>query len=331
MYRVDVKPKEWSYDWLEHALLLVCQRAFPSRSTLRIEAIYPRLSRISPHKDYCFTLSSSDATFHLVLRLHYGIFSIWGGTEPIKITKEYSIMRHVYQHGFATPFPFTFGVSEIPFGHPYILFDPGDGVNWWENDSLHHVQKECVESMAEELAKLHKLVEVQHSQLPKVDVYSVVQNLKHRATHVENKELQQCFRGCELQMKDLAGWTPVLLHGEYDLDNILIKDGVVRSVCNWEYAAVGDPRWDVAHTSLTLQRKHDHSLANRFVSRYVQLTNVPMENLAFWEGLIALRSFALSQWLRTLSTRSFESIAGLKTPLFDQEAENRTRALEQFG
>jgi aminoglycoside phosphotransferase (APT) family kinase protein len=185
--------------------------------------------------------------------------------------------------------------------------------------------------MADELAKLHNLVPPNHPLLPKVDVFTILRTLKQRVVHLDNQELLRCFENCEQQLRDLAGWTPVLLHGSYELDHILIKNGQVRSVCNWEYAAVGDPRWDVAYASLSLQRKHDHSLANRFVSRYVQLTDVPMENLAFWEGLIALRGFALSQWLRSLTNRSFEAVAGLKTPLFDLEAENRAHALQQFG
>ncbi len=115
------------------------------------------------------------------------------------------------------------------------------------------------------------------------------------------------------------------------MDNLLLSNGKVRTVLNWEHAAIGDPRLDAAQTSLSLQWKQDRSLANRFIARYVRLTDTSIEDLNFWEGLAALRFYALSKWLRTLNGQSFEAVAGKQTFLFDRESKYQEKALKQFA
>lgn len=332
MYRVETKPTKASYDWLEYALLTVCRKVFPSEAALRVHAIEPRMNRVFPHQDYGFRLECGDTEFRLILRLHQGFFSIWGGTEKVKSAKEFSVMRHIYQQGHSVPFAYAFDTSDYPFGCSYLILDPGDGSRWWEHsESLRTVLHEYVESLAEELARLHTMPAPQNPLIPRVDVYSLLRQIELRIHRLENDELQRCFRGCRRQIQNLAGYTPVLLHGSYEMDNVLIKNNRVRCITNWENTALGDPRWDVAHACLSLQRTGDSTLINRFLSRYVQLTDYPMEDLGFWQGLVSLRSFALSQWLRSLDTRSFEAIIGLQTNLFDHESEYREQALRQFG
>lgn len=319
-----------TYDWLEDALLGVCRGVFTD-ATLRIENLAPRMHRVFPHLEYAFTLTSDDAQTDIVLRLQYGFFSLWEGTEPLKITKEYSAMRHVYQSGLATPFPYTFSPSRRPFGRPFILMDAGDGYFWWEReDSLAHMQEHVVDTLASWMAQMHLQTPTTHPLIPTVHITDLFDKIEPRIAPLKDKQLNECFMKCKRQMANINDYEYVMLHGRLDLDSLLINRGQVRCVTNWEYAAIGDPRWDAAYTSLSLQRINDRTLANYFIARYVQEIGEPLEDLSFWEGAVALREYALCRWLRSLDAKGFESIAGLQTQLFDQEDWLRERTYQHF-
>lgn len=320
-----------SYVWLEDAILTVCKSVFPFETTLKVHSINRAQYRNFPHKDYYFTLESSDAEFHLILRLHHGMFSLWSGTENIKTAKEYSVMRHVYQHGIPSPFPYCFSAKERPFGRAYIIFDAGDGVPWWQNGgSLRTMQEETVESMADQLAKLHSVVPAKHPLLPSIDTTSVLKNLKQRTAALKNQELSTCIKNAMKQLESIPRTHPVVVHGQYELENTLIKNNRIRSIVNWEHAAITERCWDVAFTSISLQQKDDRSLANRFLARYVQQTDAPIKNLDFWEGLVALRHYALSEWIRTLDEKSYSAIVGHQTKLLADVETMKTKAHHLF-
>ncbi len=332
--RVDkVKSKSAkSYDWLEDALISVCRKVFPSESSMNLRSLVPRLNRIFPHQDYDFYLETPDTELRMILRLYHGLFSIWGGTENLKTSKEYSVLRHVYQNGYSVPFPYNFSSSREPFGWPFLIMDPGDGIRWWEiGESLRLLQEQLVNSLAEKLATLHLTIPAKHPLIPFVNTTYTMKQLESRIQKLENKELNRCFKHAKQQLKRQENYPDVFLHGCFSLDNVLIQNENVRTVINWEHTAIGDLRWDVAYTSLSLQRENDRSIANHFLAQYVQLIEEPLEDMGFWEGLVALRSFAQSQWLRSLDEKSFEAIVGLQTDLIDLEDYHRTRALEQFG
>jgi aminoglycoside phosphotransferase (APT) family kinase protein len=40
--------------------------------------------------------------------------------------------------------------------------------------------------------------------------------------------------------------SPRLIHGDFALDNVLIRDGAVSGIVDWAWGAVGDPRYDLA-------------------------------------------------------------------------------------
>jgi len=318
-------------DWFEDAILSVCHQFFPTEPALTIHSVSPRLNRLPGHRDFDFVCRSPDTEFKVMLRLLQGRLSIWEGIEHEKHQKEFNVMRHAYQAGYPAPFPYGVGGTKRPFGVPFLLQDPGDGCRWWElSHSLRAMQIEVVDSLADQLSLLHQAVPPTHPGLPAVEVETVLKQLWARVAHLQDDDLARCFEGCWNQYEFILPLPFVLLHGAFDLDHVLIQNGKIRTVIEWEHAAAGDPRWDVAHCSITLQRPRDRFLANRFLARYVQNTGTPMESISFWEGLVALRFYALIRWLRSLNRRSFEAVAGRQTHLVDWEDEMRARALQQF-
>lgn len=320
-----------TYDWLEDALLTVCRQAFPSEASLRIHSLKTRVHRVSAHRDYEFVLQSPDTEIRLALRLHYGLFSLWGSSDRVKPAREYSAMLHAYQSGVPAPFPYGFTTSDQPFGKPYLLHDPGDGQRWWDiEESLRVIQGETAYGLAEELVKLHYAVAAKHPLIPSVEVCHVMKRLWNQVSSIASDELRRCFEKCRKELQSLKPIPEVMLHGQFDLDHLLLLNGKIRTITDWEHAAFGDPRWDIAHTSLSLQRGRERSLSNQFVSHYVQMAEMQLEHIHLWEGIVALRNWAHSAWLRSLDGKSFQSLAGLQTPLIDQEDWMRERAMNVF-
>lgn len=319
-----------SYDWLEEAILSVCRPTFTD-PRLSVVGLAPRPQRVFAHHEYAFTLRSPDADLNLVLRLQHGRFSIWNGIDPIKITKEYSAMRHTYKNGFPTPFPYAYSPSRNPFGYPYILMDAGDGRFWWESEaSFSRQQEEVVDAYAERLAQLHADPLPQHPLIPRIYLSDVIQNLRQRTVGLNNEELDACLEACAHRFSEMEPMRPTLLHGRLDLDALLLHHGNIRAITHWEFTAIGDPRWDAAYASLSLQYLRGRALANRFIARYVEASGNPLPCLDEWEGLVALRDYGWSLWLRSLDAKGFHHVAGLQTTLFDQEDWRRQRALHQF-
>ena len=310
----------------------VCRNAFPNEASLRIHSLKPRVHRVNPHRDYEFFLKSRDTEIRLALRLHYGLFSLWSTADRIKPAREYSAMLHAYQGGSSAPFPYGFTTSDKPFGKPYLLHDPGDGQRWWEiEDSLRQTQAETVKLLAEELAKLHYAVTARHPLIPTVKTDQIVRELMVRLSNKMSDELQRCFDVCRRELSTIEPLPNVLLHGQFDLDHVLIKKGKIRTITDWEHSAIGDPRWDIAHTALSLQLGKDRSLANQFTACYSQFSQISIDSILFWEGLSALRNWAICHWLHSLEEKSYKSIAGLQIPLFNHEDAMRERALQQFS
>lgn len=329
----SVKPEsKQTYDWLKEALLSVCRKVFTPSSTLDIGSLSHRISHSSPHWEYDFTLMFPDIEINLILRLHNGLFSIWGDTDYIKTTKEYAISRHAYQYGYPAPFPYSFSPSEKPFGRPYIIVDPGDGVPWWDaGENVRILEERAVESIAERLAQLHRTVPAKHPLIPKVGVTHVLHNLWNRVKWLENERLNRCFLGCKRQAASIARMPPVMLHGCFDIDHVLLLNHQVRTIINWEHAAIGDPRWDAAYTSLSLQRQSDRYVANHFLAKYVQFIETPLSDINFWEGLVALRGYASCLWLRSIGEISIGAIVGNQSKLLEREDFYREKALLQFA
>ncbi|MGC9329800.1 MAG: phosphotransferase family protein [Candidatus Hinthialibacter sp.] len=319
------------YDWLEDALLTVCQNAFPRESVLRVHSLTRRMQRIGAHNDYEFILQLTDAEIRLALRLYQGIFSLWGFSDRAKSTRACRAMSLAYQAGVPAPFPYAFTSQRIPFGKPYVLHDPGDGRRWWDvEDSLRPAQSQLASSMAEELVKLHYTVEPDLQRIPAVKAGGVLQQIWNRISNIADDELTHCFEQALRIFHEEEGQAAAMLHGQFDLDHLLIKNSVIRTITDWEFAAFGDPRWDVAYASLSLQQKGDHSLSNLFVAHYANLSQQPLEHLPLWEGLVALRDWALCVWLESLDKKSFLSIAGLQTPLISKKDVMRNHALQVF-
>ncbi|MDX9752539.1 MAG: phosphotransferase [bacterium] len=310
----------------------MCRKAFPSERRLSIDTVVSRTQAATPHQEYSFFMRTEDTDLRILLRLYFGLFSVWGLMDEIKAGKEYAVLRHVYKEGYPAPFSYAFSAAMQPFGRPYLIADPGDGEPWFQFlDSFREVQEKIIASLAGEMVKLHRSIEPRHPLLPIIEIEPLFQRLWARVAGQRDQALKQCLERCLNQMTGLDPLPPVLLHGCLDLDHVLIQTDTIRTVTNWEHAAIGDPRWDVAYTALAVRQAVDRPLAERFVQEYITRSGVSLEHMEKWEAMVALRMYTLCQWVQSLDDKSNRTVTGTHLKFLEQKDFYRERAFSVFG
>lgn len=88
-----------------------------------------------------------------------------------------------------------------------------------------------------------------------------------------------------------------LLHGDYWPGNVLWCGAACVALLDWEDAAVGDPLSDVACCRLELRYVLGVAGAEAFTRRYVQRTQLALDDLAVWDAYVAAAALAsMGQW-----------------------------------
>jgi aminoglycoside phosphotransferase (APT) family kinase protein len=82
----------------------------------------------------------------------------------------------------------------------------------------------------------------------------------------------------------------VLLHGDYWPGNVLWRGGKVSAVLDWEDAARGNHRADVAYCRMDIAMRGLHGTADDFLAAYEAETGARVENLGLWELAAAVRA-----------------------------------------
>jgi len=149
--------------------------------------------------------------------------------------------------------------------------------------------------MAELLAKVHS-VDVEGLQLP--------EKLRESGKETVAEQLDRAVRGCRAQEVEpsvelrLAEWWlcenipqpagKVLVHGDFRPANMLVADGRITALLDWELAYVGDPLADLGwYLAPTYRSEHfieGHWSERDFLKRYEEVRGVHVDRraLRFW-------------------------------------------------
>jgi aminoglycoside phosphotransferase (APT) family kinase protein len=79
--------------------------------------------------------------------------------------------------------------------------------------------------------------------------------------------------------------TPMLIHGDYTLDNVLVADGSISGVIDWAGGAVGDPRYDLALATQPKSEAFQSSTDLRAFYDGYGGEPITMEEAAYFVGL----------------------------------------------
>ena len=160
--------------------------------------------------------------------------------------------------GTGVPLPETLGLCEdvAVNGAPFYLMSYVDGAVLHDAEAARPLpesqRRELGLHVIDVLAALHRLDPdaVGLGELGRKEAYLTRQlkrwNRQWEATRTHDiEEMEETSRLLEEQMPEQVGAT--IVHGDYRLGNMIVADGRVRAVLDWELCTLGDPLADVGY------------------------------------------------------------------------------------
>ena len=259
----------------------------------------------------------------LVLRTYRSPITFWQTQDSNKLSREWAVLRRLRLDGFPAPRPVAHGEANA---HSFIIWQAPAGQVWSDPAQA----KPLIPHLADLLATLHTL---DHNGLNNEPLYhatvagSLVRMLLW-SREMGNEDLRQAIARLKPAVAGLTSWPPRLLHGNPQLNNVIIEGGQITALVNWANAAIGDPRWDVMTAAHGL-RQIEAEWGEQLVNWYETLTGQTIDKRPFWWAMVSVRLWALKGWTHHavqsgLAPADFmhwaEDLAEAKTQAFDDLA-----------
>lgn len=220
-------------------------------------------------------------------------------SNPNIAADEFRLLQTLQQAGIPVPQPILLDTSCQILPTPYLVQAFIDGApDFAPSDLNSHI-----EQMAQHLARIHQ-----------VDIQA------HDVSywpHI-NKENEQIFS----QMPDtldasigehairevlMPSWpweqinADMLLHEDYWPGNVLMRNGVLVAIIDWEDAKIGDPLCDLSNTRLEVLFAYGRDAMQRFTNTYLATMNdLDTANLPYWDLRAALRPAGkINEWAQS--------------------------------
>jgi aminoglycoside phosphotransferase (APT) family kinase protein len=180
------------------------------------------------------------------------------------------------------------------------------GDPWW---TLSSEMAEAIEPYVDEFARLLTVIhtlkppEAIRHVLPTVSLGEVLDEMQRIAQEANDPDLLSATRRLLPLVSSKDELLPRLLHGDYHFSNVLMKEGRISAVLDWEYCALGDPRWDVMNAYVAMVEFNAERSAKKFMEAYTRYSGQPLEDVALWRSAVALQTWALAAWLSSEATK----------------------------
>lgn len=310
-------------------LAAICARAFPDRRRQNVVNVSSLESR--QHEMIAFELWWVDeegafVSENLIVRRYVSTLSWWRPDDRGKAQREATVCRWLSAQGF--PVPQVYAREVGPQGD-VVLFSrlPGYGLSIGDR-SLREAAQPYIRTFAGLLAHLHSLIppDAVRQVVPQVTLPGALANLLAIAYQIDQPELHAAAERVMELAYDVPEAPPVLVHGDYHLLNALLRGNEIVGVVDWEYCALGDPRWDVASAYMQLVDFGAPEEADQFLSAYLDHSGRHFEGPPLYNVVAPLQQWAISEWLVQQQAAGELPGFALAQDLLDQRDTHRRRA-----
>jgi aminoglycoside phosphotransferase (APT) family kinase protein len=186
----------------------------------------------------------------LVLRADAG--SGFGGSS---VVEEYRLLKILYEHGAQVPKPIGVEKSGAVFGSPFLLVEKRPGRSIGHMFMLPPPNRFTARDIATQLAKIHSIpADAFGSITAGADTTTKEHALawidqscaSWKALNTPGALLETSFRWLRANVDRYEG-RRALVHGDYGLNNMLIDNGQMSAVLDWEFAHIGNPAYDLGY------------------------------------------------------------------------------------
>ena len=168
--------------------------------------------------------------------------------------REYKILKVLSENGLRVPKPmYLYNKKELSVDDFYIMeFIEGETIaNNQIADAFNEIQKKTItESFIKALSEIHKfdVISSELNDLGKHEDYVERQinrwNKQFQSQKV--REIKELESATKLLLDNIPSQQTVgIVHGDYRLDNVRVKDNQVAAVLDWELCTLGDPLADM--------------------------------------------------------------------------------------
>lgn len=277
----------------------VCARIFPDRFDQHLEHVTPISSR--QHEMVSFVLDWAAVSGRrqqvLIARRYLSTVSWWRVEDMGKAQRELTVSAFLHGQGF--PAPYAYGRVFDTSGD-CVLFEHLDGVEWAAlGVPFQQVAADYAAAFGHMLAMLHAIRPTQEvaDVLPVATLPRALANLSAIAVMVEDAQLEAHVDTVIDHIYLIHESEPVLLHGDYHFGNALIGEAGLIGVIDWEFSALGDPRWDVASAYMQFVECEAAGAANVFLQAYMDASGRAFDGPPIYNVVTALQHWAISEWL----------------------------------
>ncbi|MGE4431521.1 MAG: phosphotransferase family protein [Sphingobium sp.] len=237
---------------------------------LRKEGVIPpdgTIERIIPvaggfSKETLFIEPSGGAAEALVMRRDNPF-----GPIDSTVIDEFPLLRCVYDNGLPVAEPVMMEADAGVFGQPFMLSRKVKGRAIPHTTGLLEGDEHAMagHGLARVLGQLHSL-DVRRAELPGYLRPDIVKRSTHILAQIDYWEdcwrryrsdyspiLTRGFRWLRANVPD-SPLPPCLVHGDAGPHNLMIDDGKVTAMLDWEFATLGDPMADLVYSRLFIDR-----------------------------------------------------------------------------
>jgi aminoglycoside phosphotransferase (APT) family kinase protein len=216
----------------------------------------------------------------LVLRLYScGDFGGRAATEAL-------VLRHLHALGYPVPAVIAFEPDPAPLGAPFLIMERIDGQVLWRH--FQDRTREIGPVLISLLLRLHAIDgHTVATILPSTFSLDALAQIAEAGGMADAFEpLLSALRRWETAV---AMWPPVLIHGDYHPENVLMTPDGRPAVIDWSGATLADPRIDVANTMLLSTINGDAEGARAFLAGYEAAGGRPLPDMDYFQCLCLAR------------------------------------------
>lgn len=282
-------------------ILAVCLAAMPDRDGLEIHSVNPIPGK--QHIVTAFHLVHDEGRTPLILRRYPSPLGWAALDDSHKALREYEVLRWLAGKGLPTPEPIGLGRDNQG---SWLLERAISGRHWWlplGSVDFKKVLPGLVRQQVRLMARLHSLelddLPAEAAHIPTITARDVLDYTYWTVHKTGDRHMIAAIERMSGLMRGVKERPARLLHMNVEMENLLVDDQLkVVGWLDWDQAALGDPRWDVAGLVNSLHGAYQlPEMAVRAAADYGREVVRPVKDIQAWAALIAVLRWAHCSWL----------------------------------